>query len=208
MKNEVIIRNWLLSWYKPEKVTEFNTPERVREPLVASNFNIFIKVFQDETGRSQFTEDEIELLRGAITGTGDSALAFSDGYPQSVAEAIRANTVYIIEAGWQQLNKAIGANFWDGKAATHIAVVGRTVGDSLNMTEPSLILKMITSLLIAGQGYFTSQHLQNQIINETLYGADEANSHEKGFAMRTLSMSSEAHRYGVITQPRSHLNGQ
>lgn len=206
MKNEVIIRDWLLSWFKPEKVTEFNTSENVREPLVASNFDIFIKVFQDETGRSQFTEDEIELLRGAITG--EHPLAFSDGYPQSVAEAIRANTIYIIEAGWQQLTKYIGANFYEGKAATHIAVVGRTVGDSLNMTEPSLILRMITSLLIAGQGHFTSLHMSNQVINETLYGADEANSHEKGFAMRTLSMSYEAHRNGVITQPRSHLDGE
>ena len=206
MKNEVIIRNWLMSWFKPEIETEFNTTERIREPLVASNFNTFIGIFQDESGDSAFTKDEIELLRGAIVG--EYPLAFSDGYPQSAAEKIRANTVYIIEAGWQQLNKPIGANFWDGKAATHIAVVGRSTGDSLNMTEPSLILKMVTSLLIAGQGYFTSHHMQNQVINETLYGADEANSHEKKFAMRTLSISYEAHRHGVITQPRSHLNVQ
>ena len=203
MKNEVIIRNWLLSWFKPELETEFNTPERIRQPLTAGNFDVFINIFQDEKGDSQFTEDEIELLRGAIVG--EHPLAFSDGYPQSAAEKIRANTIYIIEAGWQQLTKYIGANFWEGKTATHIAVVGRTVGDSLNMTEPSLIIKMITSLLIAGQGYFTSQHMSNQVINETLYGADEANSYEKKFAMRTLSISYEAHRYGVITQPRSHL---
>ncbi len=203
MKNEVIIRNWLLSWFKPELETEFNTSERIREKLEPSNFNIFIDVFQDEKGDSQFTEDEIELLRGAIVG--EYPLVFSDGYPQSAAEKIRANTIYIIEAGWQQLTKYIGANFYEGKTATHIAVVGRTVGDSLNMTEPSLIVKMITSLLIAGQNYFISHHMNNQVINETLYGADEANSYVKKFAMRTLSISYEALRNGVITQPRSFL---
>ena len=48
MKNEVIIRNWLLSWFKPELETEFNTPERIRQPLTAGNFDVFINIFQDE----------------------------------------------------------------------------------------------------------------------------------------------------------------
>lgn len=207
MKNEVIIKNWLMAWFNPETETEFNTTERIRQPLTAANFDEFIAIFKGEDGQSVFTEDEIELLRGAITGE-KPRFAFADGYPEHVAETIRLNKVYIIEAGWQQQTKYIGANFWEGKTATHIAVVGRSAGDTLNMAEPSLVLKMISSLLIAGQNYFTSHHLSNQVINETLYGADEANSFDKKFAMRTLSMTYDAHRDGVITQPRSHLDGQ
>ena len=195
MKPEIIIKNWLLAWFKPEIITEYNTIERVRQPLTKDNFGAFIEIFRDEGSRQIFTDAEKETLKSIIL----QPLEFGTGYPRNQNEPIKVSTVYLIEAGWQQQSTYIGSQFWHGKMATHIAVVGRSTGDVLNMSEPSLLLQVITSLLLSGLNYFEANHMSNPTINETLYGADEANSHEKGFSMRTLSINYDAHRNGVIT---------
>ena len=185
-----------MAWLKPDKLTEFNTS--AREALTSDNFDKFIEIFVDESGDPDFTDQEITLLKGAIT---EPPLKFSTGYPLNKNEPIRTCTIYIVEGGWQQLQQDfIGSGRWDGKAATHIVVTGRSVGENLNMAEPSLLLKMVTSLLLAGINYFTANHLINPVITETIYGADEANSNDKKFAMRSLQMTYEAHRQTPITR--------
>jgi hypothetical protein len=204
MKPEVLIKNWLMSWLRPEKLTEYNTQEKIRPEITEQNFNEFIRIFVDEKGDQDFTDNEKEVLKPIVT----NKIQFGTGYPNNEKEAIRPGVVYLIEAGWQQLTKYPGANYWDGKANTHLVITGRAGGNTLNMSEPSLLLKMMTSLLIAGHNYFTFNHMQNPMITETLYGADEENSRQKGFAMRSLSMTYDKHRYGVKTNYGVIQNGQ
>ncbi|MCK5022747.1 MAG: hypothetical protein KAS04_01105 [Candidatus Aenigmarchaeota archaeon] len=195
MKPEIIIKNWLLAWFKPEKVTEYNTVERVRQSLTKDNFGAFIEMFRDEGSNQIFTDDEKITLKSIIL----QPLEFGTGYPRNQNEPIKVSTIYIIEGGWQQQSTYIGSQFWHGKMTTHIVIVGRTAGDVLNMSEPTLLRQSVTSLLLSGLNYFEANHMSDMTINEILYGADEANSHEKGFSMRTLSMTYDAHRNGVIT---------
>ena len=194
MKPEVIIKNWLMSWLRPEKLTELNTSER--DPITENNFGNFIGMFLDERNEPIFSEDEIEVLKRIIT----KPLHFGTGYPLNEKEAIELGTIYIIHGGWQQTGSYPGANFWEGRASTHIAVVGLTAGDTLNMAEPSLLLQVVTSLLIAGRNVFTFHHLLNPVITETLYGQDESNSLDKGFSIRSLSLAYDGKRHGVITK--------
>lgn len=195
MKPEVIINNWLMAWLKPDKKTAYN--KSPREPLTEANFGKFIQIFQDDKGQSFFTEEERATLKEVIK----HGLSFGTGYPRNVRETIRLATVYIIGAGWRQTESYLGTNRWYGRASTHITVTGTTTGETLNMAEPSLLLQMITSLLIAGRNYFTMHHLLNPVIAETMYGQDEANSYqrEKPVAMRSLTLEYDAERYGVIT---------
>jgi len=197
MKPEVLIKNWLMSWLRPEKETEFNTVEKLRPAIIDSeqSFGEFIKIFTTENRRPYFSHDEQETLRPLIT----KPLKFGTGYPGNSGEAIQALTVYLVQAGWSQTQKEIGAHYWDGRAATHIVITGATVGDNHNMSQPSLLLEMITSLLLTGRDYFIANHLKNPVIEETLYSADEKNSYDRKFAMRSLTMSYEAHRFEAIT---------
>ena len=194
MKPEVIIKNWLMSWLRPETLTEQNTSKR--DALTSGNFGGFIEMFLDERNEQQFPDDEKKVLERIIT----KPLNFGTGYPLNEKEAIETGTVYIVQGGWQQTGSYPGANFWEGRASTHIAVVGLTSGGTLNMAEPSLLLQVVTSLLVAGRNVFTGHHLLNPLITETLYGQDESNSMEKGFSIRTLSLAYDGKRHGVITQ--------
>jgi len=196
MKPEIIIKNWLMSWFKPEVVTAYNTQDRVRPPLTNLNFGSFMSQFKDETGEQEFTDDEKGTLEQVIL----NPLKFASGYPSNAKEAIQVGAIYFIGAGWQQTTSWPGANFWHGRAATQIAMTGLGVGNDFNMAEPSLLQQLITSLLIAGHGYFTSQHMENPMISETLYSVDETNSYGKGFAIRTTTISYEYERHGIITQ--------
>ena len=193
MKPEIIIKNWLMAWFKPEKVTEHNT--KPRRPLEESNFGEFIKIFKNERNEDEFTEDEKKTLKEIIL----KPLQFGTGYPRNTKEVIQLGSIYIIGGGWQQTTTYVGSNRWDGRASSHIAITGLSTGDDLNMTEPSLLLNAITSLLISGHNYFTYHHMTNPVIAETLYSADEKNSYEQKIAMRTLSLSYESDRHGVVT---------
>lgn len=205
MNYEIIIRDWLMSWFRPEKTTDFNPIEnaRTRAPITSLNYDKFMNIFQDDGGRQELTDKEKNTVKGLIT----KPLQFSTGYPPNAEEAIQPGTVYIIEGGWRQLNTYPGANFWHGKKATQIAVVGSTKGKSLNHAEPSILLKIITSLLIAGHHHFIAHHMDDPVITETLYSQDEQNSNEKGFAIRTLMIEYAAERHGVITQYGANKDG-
>ncbi len=206
MKSEIIIRNWLMAWLKPEVVTEYQ--EISQEPLTKDNFSFFIEQFKDDRFEQNFSDEEKETLKQIIIGDPEqkkTPIIFATGYPRNAKETIQLGAIYIIGAGWQQTTTYPGHNRWDGRAASHITITGLTTGKDLNMAEPSLMLELITSLLIAGHNYFTYNHLTNPVITETLYGADEQNSYEKEFAMRTLSIAYEAERHGVTTyDPRQN----
>jgi hypothetical protein len=193
MKNEVIIRNWLMGWLRPEVETELG--EAKRQPITDINYREFIEQFRDEKKDLIFSEDEIAILKPVLT----KPVKFSTGYPLNDKEAIQPYTIYLIEGGWQQASSYLGANYWDGKASTYITVTGKSAGETLNMAEPSLLLNVITSLLIAGRGYFYANHMTEPAINETLYASDEDKSMKYGFAMRSLTISYSAHRHGVLT---------
>lgn len=199
MKPEIIIRNWLMSWFKPEFETIFNKTTPDRPPLTRENFGEFISFFVDERGEQEFTKEEKETLEDIIVPQ-EGSLKFASGYPTNNKETIQTGALYLIPAGWQQTKQYIGDNKWDGKGATQIAIIGLTIGEDLNMAEPSLLLQVITSLLIAGQNYFTSQHLADQVIQETLFAEDARNSFDREYAMRTVTISYEMHRHGVITR--------
>jgi len=198
MKPEIIIKNWLMSWFKPEVKTAFNIPTPDRPPLTRENFGSFISIFVDERGEQEFSKEEKETIEDLVFYN-DGGLMFASGYPTNDKETIQKGAIYFIQAGWQQTSQYIGDNKWDGRGATQIAITGKTDGKDLNMAEPSLMLQVITSLLIAGQGFFTSQHLENQIVQETLFESDAQGSFAREHAIRTVTMSYEMERHGVIT---------
>jgi len=193
MRPEILIRNWLLSWFKPDLVTDYNIS--AKRPLTDKNFSAFIGMFKDEFGGQQFDDDEKKTLKEIIL----KPLSFGSGYPINEKEAIKTGTIYFVGAGWQQSTSHLGVNYWEGRAGTHIAIVGTTAGSPLNMAETSLLLQVVTALLLSGRGYFTSYHMLNPMVTETLYSQDEANSMEKGFSIRSLTMTYESKRNGVTT---------
>lgn len=187
-----------MSWFNPEIETAYNKPTPDRPPLTRENFGEFISFFVDEKGEQEFTVEEKETLEDIIVPK-EGSLKFASGYPTNNKETIQTGAIYLIPAGWQQTRQYIGDNKWDGKGATQIAITGTTIGKDLNMAEPSLLLQVITSLLIAGQGFFTRQHIEDQVIQETLFAEDARNSFDREYAMRTVTMSYEMERHGVIT---------
>jgi hypothetical protein len=198
MKPEIIVKNWLMSWFKPEVETAYNKPTPDRPPLTRENFGEFISFFVNEREEQEFSEEEKETLEDIIVPL-DGEFKFASGYPTNDKETIQTGAIYLIPAGWQQSHKYIGDNKWYGKGATQIAVTGTTVGKDLNMAEPSLLLQVITSLLMAGQGFFTSQHIKDQNIQETLFAEDARNSFDREYAIRTVTMTYDMERHGVIT---------
>lgn len=200
MKPEIIIKDWLMAWFKPEVETDYNKPTPNRPPLTrGGSFRKFISLFLDEKGEQEFSEEEKETLEDIIVPLEDS-FKFASGYPTNDKETIQTGALYLIPAGWQQTKKYIGDNKWLGKGATQIAVTGLTVGKGMNMAEPSLLLQVITSLLIAGQHYFTYHHMTDQIIQETYFAEDARNSFDREYAIRTVTMSYEMERHGVTTK--------
>ncbi len=188
-----------MSWFKPEVKTAYTSTIPDRPPLTRDNFAKFISIFVDERGEQEFSDAEKETLEDIIVPK-EGELEFASGYPTNDKETIQTGAIYLIPAGWQQTSQYIGDNKWHGRAATQIAITGLTVGKDLNMAEPSLLMQVITSLLIAGQNYFTSQHMEDQVIQEMNYAQDASNSYAQEFAMRTLTMSYDMERHGVITK--------
>ncbi len=189
-----------MAWFEPETETAFNKPTPNRPPLTrGDSFAEFISFFVDEKGEQEFSDEEKETLEDIIVPK-EGKLKFASGYPTNDKETIQAGAIYLIPAGWQQTNQYIGDNKWHGRAATQIAITGRSVGKDMNMAEPSLLMQVITSLLIAGQNYFTAHHMEDQVIQETTYSQDAQNSYEKQYAMRTVTMSYEMERHGLITR--------
>ncbi len=182
----------------PEVETTYNKPTPDRPPLTRENFGDFISIFVNERGEQEFSIEEKETLEDIIVPQ-EGSFKFASGYPTNDKETIQTGAIYHIPAGWQQTSQYIGDNKWDGRGATQIAVIGTTIGKDLNMAEPSLLLQVITSLLIAGQNLFTSQHMENQIIQETIFAEDARNSFDREYAMRSVTMSYEMERHGVIT---------
>lgn len=198
MKPEIIVKNWLMSWFHPEIETAYTETIPDRPPLTRENFGQFISFFVDERKEQEFSKEEKETIEDLVFYN-DEGLKFASGYPTNDKETIQKGAIYLIPAGWQQTSQYIGDNKWDGRGATQIAITGKTDGKDLNMAEPSLLLQVITSLLIAGQQLFTSQHMNNQIIQETLFAEDARNSFDREYAMRTVTMSYEMERHGLIT---------
>lgn len=193
MKPEILIRDWLLSWFRPDEITKYNI--KAKRPLTDKNFSTFIGMFKDEFGDQQFDDDEKVTLKEIIL----KPLIFGSGYPINEKEAIKTGTIYFVGAGWQQTSSYLGDNLWEGRSGTHVAIVGTTAGSPLNMAETSLMLQVVTALLLSGRDYFTSRHILNPMITETIYAQDEGNSMEKGFSIRTLTMAYDSKRHGVIT---------
>lgn len=193
MRPEILIKNWLLSWFKPDKVTDFNKSKK--RPLTDKNFGAFIEMFKDEFGNQQFDDDEKQTLKEIIL----KPLNFGSGYPINEKEAIKTGTIYFVGAGWQQTSAYLGTEYWEGRSGTHIAIIGTTAGSPLNMAETSLLLQVVTSLLLSGRNYFTAFHMSNPMVSETLYSMDEAQSMDKGFSIRTLTITYDSKRHGVIT---------
>ena len=185
-----------MAWFRPEYETEYNTPNKIRDPLSDTTFNSFMDQFIDNRKDPVFSEDERETMKPLIL----APLKFSTGYPLNVSEPPIVGSVYIIESGWQQKEGYIGSSRLDGMSQTDITVIGSTSGNSLNMAEPSLILKLITSLLIAGRNYFTAFHLEEPTINENPYQNDEQRSVMFKVAMRTVTMSYKSDRFTPITK--------
>ena len=200
MKPEIIIKNWLLSWFKPKKVTAYNTQAMAdrRDDLTEDNFGAFISMFVDERREQEFTDDE----KGALEQLILRPLIFASGYPSNAKTALQLGAVYIIGAGWLQTTSWPGANKWEGRMSTQIAVTGSTTGENLNMGEVSLLLHVITTLLIAGHNLFISEHMENPTIQETPFATDEQNSYMKKFAIRTVTLNYDYERHGLIT-PRN-----
>ncbi|UCE64960.1 MAG: hypothetical protein JSU85_08725 [Candidatus Zixiibacteriota bacterium] len=182
-----------MRWLRPEVITSYNPS--AGDPLTEGNFNQWISLFRAEGKRPQFTKEEAAAIKRLVT----KPVKFGTGYPENEKETINPCTIYIVEGGWEQTSKFIGANYWDGRGSSYIAAIGQTTGDTRNMTEPSLLIKIITSLLIAGHNYFVAHHMMNPVIRETPFGVDEENSREKQIAIRTSMMTYEEHRYGVLT---------
>ena len=146
----------------------------------------------------EFSDDE----KGALEQLILRPLIFASGYPSNVKTGIQLGAVYIIGAGWLQTTSWPGANKWEGRMSTQIAITGSTTGENLNMGEVSLLLHVITTILIASHNIFISQHMENPTIQETPFATDEQNSYLKKFAIRTVTLNYDYERHGLIT-PRN-----
>jgi hypothetical protein len=195
MKSEVIIRNWLMGWFRPEEETELNTPDKLRPKLDKSYYDSFMDQFVDSKKKPVFSEDEKEAVKKIIV----QPLTFATGHPLNISEKPKVGHIYITEADYSETSHYIGSRILYGKTPTSIVVVGSTVGSLLNMAEPSILIRIISILLWAGRNYFTSQHLEEPTINETNLAQDETNSFDKGIAMRSLIMSYKTEISSPIT---------
>ncbi|MCP4754533.1 MAG: hypothetical protein GY866_26930 [Proteobacteria bacterium] len=187
-----------MSWLRPEKETEYN--KIPREPLSSANIDGFLSFFKDYDGSPLFDEKEKESLKQILIPN-DKPMTLSTGYPLTDVTAIDVRTIYITETHWQQGNvQHMGAAYRLGRASTSILVTGTTLGEkNLNMAQPSLVLRMLTALMIAGQAYFTKNQLLDQTVVETNYNQDEPTAFHYKIALRSLTMSYEAKRMRVIT---------
>jgi len=193
MKAEVIIKNWLMAWLKPEKVESLGITKR--PPLTEDNFPMFISQFVDLQGRPEYSDDEVEVLKRVIL----HPVKFGTGYPINDKETIQPGTIYFIEGGWQQTTSTIGDNIYNGKSATQLAITGLTKGHTQNMAEVSIFQTLVTSLLLAGRQFFIMNFLDSPTVAETPYTADEQLSRQNGIAIRTTTINYESYRSGIVT---------
>lgn len=184
-----------MSWFRPEEETELNPPNKVRPPLDESYYKSFMDQFVDGKKNSVFDEKEREAVKDLIL----NPLRFATGYPINVSEKPQAAYIYITEADYSESSHYMGSRRLYGKTPSHIVVTGNTGGKNLNMAAPSILLKIITSLLWAGRNTFTAFHLEEPVLNETNYAQDEENSFQHGVAMRSLTMTYKAEIFSPIT---------
>lgn len=199
MNSQEIIKNWLAAWLRPELKTAYNIAPQ--PALSNANFNSWISMFLDEKEEPVFPEKSRKTIKNLVT----KPMLFGTGYPFNEKETIQTCSIYIIKGGWDQTSKFTGSNYWDGRGGSYIAVTGATRGKNLNLTEPSLMIEVITSLLLSGHNYFVANHLMDPVIRETPYEVDEANSFDKQIAIRTSSISYDEHRFMITTHLKHEI---
>jgi len=192
MKEEVIIKDYLMSWLKPKDERSFGLQQ----------LDSFLDIFQNDRNKPEFDEDERAVL-GQILFFNGNPVSFSTGYPQGDKETPKLASIYITEGGWQQSQPGgnyLGSHNREGRASTQITVTGIMQGDSLNFNHPSLMIKLITKLLIAGEGFLISQRIFNQTISETVLPIDQQVSYDRlKIPIRSLLFSYESRKTGVNT---------
>lgn len=196
MREEIIIKDYLKNWLKPSD----------GRSLKVNQLDNFLKIFQDDGKRQLFTDGEKEDLKKILffQGHEDITIAFSTGYPQGDKEQVKLACIYVTEAGWQQGQQGgnyLGSHSREGKASTQITVTGIKQGNNIDFIHPSLMIRLITALLITGEGDFTNSRMLNQTISETPLPMDEQVSYKEGFLIpiRSLLFSYESRRTGVNT---------
>lgn len=195
MKSEVVIKNYLMSWFRPEKETELNTADKVRDPITDANYDAFMDIFVDKKGDLAFSENERKLVKEIIT----NKLTFATGYPLNASEKPKVGHIYITEGDFSEVSHYIGSRRLEGKTPTSIVVSGSTAGKDINLAEPSIIIKMISSLLWGGRNFFTAFHLEEARIDISTLEYDEDESHRVGYAMRSLLMTYKSELFSPIT---------
>lgn len=192
MRQEIIIKDYLRSWLKP---TDGRT-------VKINQLDSFLEQFQDDEKNQEFTDDEKEALKQILFYHPDG-IKFSTGYPKGDKEPVKLANIYFTEGGWQQTREGgnyLGSHTREGRASTHIVVTGITQSDNLNIIHPTLVIRLITALLITGEGYFISKRMSNQIISETPLEQDIPVSYNQTLIpIRSLIFSYESRRSGVNT---------
>lgn len=192
MREEIIIKDYIKSWLKPSDERE----------LRSDNFDHFLDVFRDDDGSFLFNDDERASLK-QIFFFKPEGITLMTGYPQGDKEPPQLATIYFTEGGWQQGQQGgnyLGSASREGRASTQITVTGITQGDNLKFAPPSLMIRLITALLISGEGYLINKRILNQTISETLLPVDQQVSYGKiDISIRSLLISYESRRSGVNT---------
>ncbi len=190
MREELIIKDFLRSWLKPSD----------GRSLKVSNFDSFIEVFIDDQRFPLFNEKEKETLK-QILFFGDG-IGFSTGYPQGDKETPRLARIYITEGGWQQGQQGgnyLGSRTREGRASTQITVTGINQGDNFNFEHPSLMIRLITAILISGEGILIAKRIFNQTISETDLSMDQSVTYggKLNVPIRSLLLSYDSRRSGA-----------
>lgn len=192
MREEIIIKDYIKSWLKPSD----------GRTLKLDNFNHFLDVFRDDESNFIFNDDERLSLK-QLFFYHPKGISLAAGYPQGDKETPELATIYFTEGGWQQGQPGgnyLGSRTREGRASTQITVTGITQGDNLKFTHPSLMVRLITALLISGEGELISKRILNQTISETLLPVDQQVSYGKiMIPIRSLLISYESRRSGVNT---------
>lgn len=192
MREEIIIKDYIKDWLKAPG----------EGGLQNDNFDHFLDIFQDDEKRQLFDEKERISLK-QIFFYKPEGIGISTGYPQGDKELPQLATIYFTEGGWQQGQPGgnyLGSKTREGRASTQITVTGTQQGDNLKFAPPSLMIRLLTALLISGEGFLISKRILNQTISETLLPVDQAVSYEKiMIPIRSLLISYDSRRNGVNT---------
>ena len=192
MREEIIIKDYIMSWLKPKD----------GRTLKSDNFDQFLDVFRDDDGSFLFNDGERLSLR-QIFFYKKEGISIETGYPQGDKELPILGAIYFTEGGWQQGQPGgnyLGSRTREGRASTQITVTGIGQGDNLKFAPPSLMIRLITALLISGEGFLINKRILNQTISETLLPVDQQVSYgEIMIPIRSLLISYESRRAGVNT---------